>query len=98
MNTPRFLLTLALCIAAPLMSQAQPSSMTPKSFPTVQGKTYTFERVADGVYYASGGLGSNHVVVVNDDDVLIVDTGRPLPRVPSSTISRRSRINRCAMS
>jgi cyclase len=74
MKTRGFLLALT-CFAAPLMAQAQPSSVTPKSFPVVQGKTYKFERVADGVYYASGGFGSNNTVVVNDDDVLIVDTG-----------------------
>lgn len=44
-------------------------------FPVTQGKSYKFEKVADGVYYASGGVGSNNVVIVNDDDVLIVDDG-----------------------
>src|SRR5258705_8333201 len=66
-------LTAALTVS--LGAQAQPSSAKPKSFPVVQGKTYKFERIADGVYYASGGLGSNNVVIVNDNDVLIVDTG-----------------------
>jgi glyoxylase-like metal-dependent hydrolase (beta-lactamase superfamily II) len=41
----------------------------------VQGKTYKLERVADGIYYATGGSGSNNVVVVNDQDVLLVDDG-----------------------
>jgi cyclase len=69
-------LSLALmCFAVPLVAQTQPSSVAPKVFPAVQGKTYKFERVANGVYYASGGFGSNNTVVVNDDDVLIVDTG-----------------------
>jgi cyclase len=46
------------------------------SFPVTQGKAYNFEKIVDGVYYASGtGVGSNNVVVVNDADVLIVDTG-----------------------
>jgi glyoxylase-like metal-dependent hydrolase (beta-lactamase superfamily II) len=44
-------------------------------YPIVKGKTYQFEKVADGIYYATGGLGSNNVVIVNDQDVLIVDTG-----------------------
>src|SRR5258708_7878177 len=39
------------------------------------GKTYKFEKVADGVYYATGGVGSNNVVIVNDQDVLLVDDG-----------------------
>jgi cyclase len=39
----------------------------------IQGKVYKFEKIADGIYYATGG--SNTPVVVNDDDVLIVDDG-----------------------
>jgi cyclase len=46
-----------------------------ESFPVTQGKAYKFEKVAEGVYYASGGLGSNNVVIVNDDDVVLVDDG-----------------------
>ena len=41
----------------------------------IQGKVYRFEKEAEGVYYATGGLGSNNVVIVNDDDVLLVDDG-----------------------
>src|SRR6478672_3385498 len=44
-------------------------------YPVVQGKTYKFEKIADGVYYATGGFGSNNVVIVNDNDVMLVDTG-----------------------
>src|SRR6185295_4399826 len=66
---------LTAAVAVPLAAQAQPSSVKPMSFPVVQGKTYKFEKIADGVYYATGGLGSNNVVIVNDNDVLIVDTG-----------------------
>ena len=46
-----------------------------QSYPITQGKTYKFEKVADGVYYATGGFGSNNVVIVNDQDVLVVDDG-----------------------
>jgi cyclase len=46
-----------------------------QTYPVTQGKTYKFEKVADGVYYATGGLGSNNVVIVNDQDVLLVDDG-----------------------
>jgi cyclase len=63
---------IALIIAAPLAAEAQP---VVKTYPVVQGKTYKFEKIADGVYYATGGFGSNNVVIVNDDDVLLVDTG-----------------------
>jgi cyclase len=58
-----------------LTAQAQPAT---QSYPVVQGTSYKFEKIADGVYYATvgaPGLGSNNVVVVNDTDVLIVDSG-----------------------
>src|SRR4030088_2530578 len=63
-----------LC-AAPYLAQAQPVT---QNYPVVQGIAYKFEKIADGVYYATvtrPGLGSNNVVIVNDTDVLIVDTG-----------------------
>ncbi len=44
-------------------------------FPVTQGKTYKFEKVSDGIYYATGGPGSNNVVIVNDQDVFLVDDG-----------------------
>ncbi len=49
-------------------------------FPVVQGKAYKFEKVAEGIYYASAvtgsnGVGSNNVVIVNDRDVVLVDDG-----------------------
>lgn len=69
-----FALALALGIAS-VAAVAQPSSVIPKTYPVVQGNAYKFEKIAEGVYYATGGFGSNNVVVVNDDDVLIVDTG-----------------------
>src|SRR5579864_2917880 len=43
--------------------------------PVVQGKSYKFEKVAEGVYYATGGFGSNNPVIVNDRDVMLVDDG-----------------------
>ena len=57
------------------IAAAQAQSTVPSPYPVIQGKTYKFEKIADGVYYATGGFGSNNVVVVNDNDVLIVDTG-----------------------
>ena len=62
----------AIAAVTPMASEAQPAT---KTFPVVQGKTYKFEKIADGVYYATGGFGSNNVVIVNDDDILLVDTG-----------------------
>ena len=49
------------------------SSSSP--YPVVQGKTYKFEKIADGVYLATGGAGSNDIVIVNEADVMIVDDG-----------------------
>jgi cyclase len=59
----------ALCVASSVWAQ------TPASFPVTQGKTYKFEKVADGVYFATGVPGSNSVVIVNDQDVFLVDDG-----------------------
>src|SRR5215831_7756411 len=61
------LFTLALLLAP----QAQ--------YPVTTGKAYKFEKIADGVYYATatGSMvtGSNNVLIVGDRDVLVVDTG-----------------------
>src|SRR5438128_12654011 len=47
--------------------------------PVTTGKAYKFEKIAEGVYYATatGSMvtGSNNVVVIGDRDVLVVDTG-----------------------
>ncbi len=44
-------------------------------YPVTSGKVYKFEKIADGVYYVpSHGFGSNDVVIVNDHDVVLVDT------------------------
>lgn len=61
--------TAILAIAIPLQIYAQGIQGD------IQGEVYKFEKVADGVYYATGGSGSNNVVVVNDRDVLLVDDG-----------------------
>src|SRR5437762_3937868 len=47
--------------------------------PVMTGKAYRFEKIADGVYYATatGSMvtGSNNVVIIGNRDVLVVDTG-----------------------
>ena len=47
--------------------------------PVTVGKAYRFEKIADGVYYATatGSMvtGSNNVAIIGDRDVLVVDTG-----------------------
>jgi len=77
------LCTWLLCVCLTGNAQAQQSS----PYPVVQGKYYKFEKIAGGVYYATpewGGtafpfgsnpfFGANLVVVVNENDVLIVDS------------------------
>src|SRR6516162_661499 len=54
--------------------------LAPQSpYPVTSGKAYRFEKVADGVFYATatGSMvtGSNNVAIVGDRDVLVVDTG-----------------------
>jgi cyclase len=48
-------------------------------YPVVSGKAYKFEKITDGVYYATatGSMvtGSNNVLIVGDRDVMVVDTG-----------------------
>jgi cyclase len=50
---------------------------TPASspYPITQGKSVRFEKVAEGVFYATGGTGSNDTVIINDNDVVLVDDG-----------------------
>jgi cyclase len=70
-----FALSIVAALATTIAASAQQSSVKPMSFPVVQGKTYKFEKIADGVYYATGGFGSNNVVIVNDNEVMLVDAG-----------------------
>lgn len=69
---------IAMILAATMLvafeAKAQ-SGQTPAQYQAVQGKVYKFERVAEDVYYATGGLGSNIPIIVNDHNVLIVDDG-----------------------
>jgi cyclase len=61
---------------ASFAARAQSGQTTaPSPYPVVQGKVYKFERVAEGVYYATGGVGGNNPIIVNDHDVMIVDDG-----------------------
>ncbi len=61
------------------LAAGAPAAQAPPPFPVTAGRAFKFERVADGVYYATatGAMvtGSNIPVIVNDRDVLIVDTG-----------------------
>jgi len=67
---------LAIAMLAVLQAKAQAGqAAAPSPYPVVQGKTYKFEKVGDGVYYATGGVGGNHPIIVNDNDVMLVDDG-----------------------
>jgi cyclase len=61
-------------------AQAQGNAgITYTSGPVTKGKVFNFEKISDGVYYATANgamiTGSNDVVIVNDDDVMLVDAG-----------------------
>jgi beta-lactamase superfamily II metal-dependent hydrolase len=67
---------LAIAMVAVLQAKAQAGqAAAPSPYPVVQGKTYKFEKVGDGVYYATDGVGGNHPIIVNDNDVMLVDDG-----------------------
>jgi cyclase len=52
---------------------------TQSAAPTISGKVYEFEKIADGVYYATSSgpmaAGGNHPILINDHDVMLVDDG-----------------------
>lgn len=53
---------------------AQRGAPPPSPYPITQGKVTRFEKVAEGVYYATGAGGGNSPVIVGDREVLVVDT------------------------
>src|SRR5713226_5849774 len=76
MKTLSMATILAITMLAAWEAKAQTGqAAAPSPYPVVQGKTYKFEKVADGVYYGTGGLGGNHPIIVNDNDVFLVDDG-----------------------
>ena len=64
-------IALLMAIAIPAFAQ--------NPYPVVTGKAYKFEKITDGVYYATatGSMvtGSNNVLIVGDRDAMVVDTG-----------------------
>src|SRR5229473_924173 len=76
MKTLAIATIMAITMLAAWEAKAQTGqAAAPSPYPVVQGKMYKFEKVAEGVYYGTGGLGGNHPVIVNDNDVLLVDDG-----------------------
>jgi len=78
MKTRAIIVILAITILTAQSAQ-QPGRGGPAPYPVVTGKAYKFEKIADGVYYATatGSMttGSNNTVIVGDRDVMVVDTG-----------------------
>jgi cyclase len=85
MKVPARAVTVLLAISIPawflLAAKAQTQGVggSQTAAPTVSGKVYSFEKIADGVYYATSdgpmATGGNHPIIVNDRDVLVVDDG-----------------------
>jgi cyclase len=69
-------LSLAINVTVSFEAKAQSGQTAAQlPYPVVQGKVYEFEKIADGVYYATGGMGSNIPIIVNDYTLMIVDDG-----------------------
>src|SRR5215831_3982770 len=70
---------LALSFAAAILSLVVFDARGQSTYPVTTGRAYKFEKIADGVYYATatGAMttGSNNVLIVGNRDVLVVDTG-----------------------
>ena len=58
-------------------SQDQAGSRT--GGPVIAGKVYTFEKIAEGVYYTTStspmNTGGNHTIIIGDRNVVLVDAG-----------------------
>ncbi len=68
-----------LALAAPHAQARQGAAVSRTSGPTINGKVYNFEKITDGVYYATStsamATGGNHPIFVGDRDVFLVDAG-----------------------
>ena len=67
------------CFSREAIAGAQGGSGSTAASSTISGKVYQFEKIADGVYYATSSspmaTGGNHPIIINDRDVLLVDDG-----------------------
>jgi glyoxylase-like metal-dependent hydrolase (beta-lactamase superfamily II) len=73
-------ITLSLSFGLVVIAQGrQGRGAAASPYPVVSGKAYKFEKIAEGVYYATstGALatGSNNPVIVGANEVMVVDTG-----------------------
>ena len=78
-----FLVTLtiaiSICLSFEAIARAQGGGSAPSGASTISGKVYQFEKIADGVYYATSNgpmaAGGNHPIIINERDVVLVDDG-----------------------
>ena len=79
MKSNKISLILALSILTSISFDGRFQAQGGSPYPVTTGKAYKFEKINDGVYYATatGSIvtGSNNVAIVGDRDVLVVDTG-----------------------
>ena len=72
-------IAISVCFSLEAIAGAQGGSGAPSAASTISGKIYQFEKIADGVYYATSNslmaTGGNHPIIINDRDVLLVDDG-----------------------
>jgi cyclase len=77
----RLTVLIAASLTCGLLAQGTPGpgrqggrGAAPSPYPVTQGKVSRFEKIADGVYYATGSSGGNSPVIVGDREALVVDT------------------------
>ena len=76
-------ITLFLAFSIPafflVKAHAQGGEGSRSTAPAAIGKAYKFDRIAEGVYYATATgakiIGGNNPIIVNDRDVMVVDAG-----------------------
>jgi cyclase len=68
-----------VAVLAPYTKAGQGAGGARSSEPVTSGKVYNFEKIADGVYYATStspmATGGNHPIFVGERDVFLVDAG-----------------------
>jgi cyclase len=72
-------MAISVCFSLEATAAAQGAGGAPSANSTVSGKIYQFEKIADGVYYATStspmATGGNHPIIINERDVVLVDDG-----------------------
>lgn len=70
---------IAACFSLEAHAQTTDAAAVASGAPAAVGKAYRFDKIADGVYYATATgtmvTGGNNTIIVNDRDVMLVDAG-----------------------